>query len=124
MKIDIATDYGYTGWFILRCITEVIKRGTTDHDKAKDEQLRKKDEDGCCDVVLTLNGVELPFVETMHSVEGWFDEAVKKKANELIENKLQGKIEEIERITARTADQLRDIYNNIAGEPYVDEEDT
>lgn len=80
-KVDFM-DYRNTfvGRFIIKAISspklKIVK-----------EVIANRPDKGSDDWVLTINGVEVPFIKTLEAFEEYLDEAVLHKANELLAEK-------------------------------------
>jgi len=72
----------FIGWFILEAI--VKKAGAID-------QICK--EDGDLRIQFSVNGVELPFVETLKEIEGQVDRMVNEEAMKLLKKKVGDSLE-------------------------------
>jgi len=107
--IDHIEDHrDFVGTIILRAITMATQK-----DKSLWPKIQEKDEEDFADVVLTINGVELPVVEVLQNLEKNLDKHIHEKAKALVQERLKGKMNEAQVAVDDLIGQIHNILSSV-----------
>ena len=105
MKVNLIERFrnhdDFIGWFILHAVTK--------KDGAINEITQNHKYGEYHDIVFTINGVELPFVETMEDFKSDFDNLVLSKAQDLVQARLDHQMGEAEEVVQDLIEQMKAI---------------
>ena len=89
---------GFLNWMFIRLLTMTEKKhGVSVMTEIKGwERFGEKDEFEIC---LTIDGVEVPFIEAVESLEKQYDQQLEKRAAEIVVERLQDSFEVLQDLT-------------------------
>lgn len=102
INTESITSKNFSGWLILEAISKRIE--------AMQKILENSKEAGTFEIEFSINGVSIPFVETVEEMENHIDKMVNKKAIKLIREKTNRSIEDLSQaVDAATRKFKRDL---------------
>lgn len=110
--IDFAKERNtFVGHFIIKAITARDQKKGLKPCMTVEEILKNKPDSALTEIVLTINGVEVPFVEVVNRISNNMDVYISEKAKELLDEKAMPMYDRLTELLDDMEDRIRDEFD-------------